>query len=322
MPNPKSKSTKTAAVKTAKPKSGSSTATKSKQPRSAVRTRKPNTEVIKFQAEVDKAMTIDNEISTLNQQLCVAENSIVHLYFELGQRLIERKSTIPHGEWGNYLKAARIDLNRAHRATRIFNHYHYSVEDKSITLTNLSLTEALEVIAQSKVTEQTNAIEPGLDPQQSTAPNFDSVSSASSLSQYTQYHPQENSDPDSAYTPTKDDLEIDPQSADQQAIARPKDLTPKPTPITKNIPSQVQVQYWQDPQYLAAVNSVECSFVANTSDQNGYPVETQVTGFIVAVLIDWTTQMVKAAIVTYDQGKQVQMPIKRITLIQQWEEAV
>lgn len=79
----------------------------------------------------EKLQKIENEIITLKNQ--TAENIIL-----MGQKFIEAKKLVPHGEWGNWLKE-RIDFSQrtANQFMRIAKEFGSNPE----VLTNLGITK-------------------------------------------------------------------------------------------------------------------------------------------------------------------------------------
>lgn len=75
---------------------------------------------------------------------------------EIGRRLVEAKELLPHGEWGDWLKN-RVDYSQdtAERLIKLYNGYGSAqgslfgaeLDSKSATLRNLSISNALQLLA-------------------------------------------------------------------------------------------------------------------------------------------------------------------------------
>lgn len=91
------------------------------------------------------------EIRTLHKQ---AQQVVLGYAIEIGRRLVEVKSMLPHGAWGDYLKnEVNYSHSTANNFMRIFEEYGaaqqslFGPEAKSQTLGNLPYTKALQLIA-------------------------------------------------------------------------------------------------------------------------------------------------------------------------------
>jgi transcription antitermination factor NusG len=232
--------------------------------------------------------SLDDQISQTYQNLCQAEDTwhqaakaTVQLYFELGEQLNRRKAVTAHGEWGNCLVSFGIHSERAQRAMRIARYF----DGKSDRLTDLTLTQALDEIAQSKSQQMSLPVSPPALPRieaEHDRPSND-------------FHPQETDGSESSpYTEFSAAQENPP--APEEKPVRTKRMPQPPPPIC----------YWEQPEYLATVNPKECSIEIQGK---------AIAGQIVAVSMDWQLGTVKAAIVNHANG-QVQLPMSKVTLIQ------
>lgn len=91
------------------------------------------------------------EIRTLHKQ---AQQVVLGYAIEIGRRLVEVKSMLPHGTWGDYLKnEVNYSHSTANNFMRIFEEYGaeqqslFGPQAKSQTLGNLPYTKALQLIA-------------------------------------------------------------------------------------------------------------------------------------------------------------------------------
>lgn len=236
---------------------------------------------------------IDHDIATIHTKVIEAENSIVQLYVELGQKLKQRKTSVSHGQWQNYLASQGIDPQRSQRAIRIAEYF----SDKSVSVTDLSLTQALNLIAQENQASK---------PQQPQLPVLDPIpqSEAHQPSQ----SPQDSIAPSPTTQPETDHRREDvapPEETAPTPSPKPKTSHPTPSETHREALQHPAIEYWQDEHYLANLSAKECLIEVN---------DESVIGQIVAVLIDWQTLAVKAVMVNY-AGGQVQKPIAKITLI-------
>jgi hypothetical protein len=232
--------------------------------------------------------SLDDQISQTYQNLCQAEDTwhqaakaTVQLYFELGEQLNRRKAVTAHGEWGNCLVSFGIHSERAQRAMRIAKYF----DGKSDRLTDLTLTQALDEIAQSKSQQVSLPVSLPALPQPQAEHDRPS----------NDFHPQETDGSESSpYTEFSAAQENPP--APEEKPVRTKRMPQPPPPIC----------YWEQPEYLATVNPKECSIEIQGK---------AIAGQIVAVSMDWQLGTVKAAIVNHADG-QVQLPMSKVILIQ------
>lgn len=91
------------------------------------------------------------EIKALQKQ---AEQVVLGYAIEIGKRLTEAKSMLPHGAWGDWLRdEVNYSKSTANNFMRIFDAYGaeqqcmFGAEAKSQTLGNLSYTKALRLLA-------------------------------------------------------------------------------------------------------------------------------------------------------------------------------
>ena len=97
------------------------------------------------------AGTVALEIRTLQRQ---AQGIILNYAIEIGRRLEEAKSMLPHGEWGAWLKR-ELDYSQstAQNFMRVFREYGDSQQSlfgaapKSQTFGNLTYSKALRLLA-------------------------------------------------------------------------------------------------------------------------------------------------------------------------------
>lgn len=93
---------------------------------------------------------ITAEIRTLHRQ---AQKMILEYAVEIGRRLVEAKSLLSHGEWGDWLRdEVSFSHSTANNFMRIFEEYGakqlgFVTESNSQTLGNLSYTKALKLLA-------------------------------------------------------------------------------------------------------------------------------------------------------------------------------
>ena len=95
--------------------------------------------------------TVTTEIRTLTQQ---AQRLILEYAIEVGRRLREAKSMLPHGDWGRWLREeVEFSQSTAENFMRIFDEYGdeqisiFGATAKSQTLGNLPYTKALKLLA-------------------------------------------------------------------------------------------------------------------------------------------------------------------------------
>ena len=90
------------------------------------------------------------EIRTLTGQ---AQHMILNYAMEIGRRLVEAKSLLPHGEWGKWLKnEVEFSQSTANNFMKIFSEYSdnqlgFETKSNSQALGNLSYTKALALLA-------------------------------------------------------------------------------------------------------------------------------------------------------------------------------
>ena len=95
--------------------------------------------------------TVALEIRTLQHQ---AQNVLLSYAIEIGRRLEEAKSLIPHGEWTNWLKTElSYSQSTAQNLMRVFREYGnaqqslFGCDPKSQTFGNLTYSKALKLLA-------------------------------------------------------------------------------------------------------------------------------------------------------------------------------
>lgn len=95
--------------------------------------------------------TVTTEIRTLTKQ---GQRLILEYAIEIGRRLCEAKSMLPHGEWGNWLREeVEFSQSTANNFMRMFEEYGadqisiFGAEAKSQTIGNLPYTKALKLLA-------------------------------------------------------------------------------------------------------------------------------------------------------------------------------
>ena len=101
--------------------------------------------------DVRDIKTITAEIRTLTKQ---AQKQILNYAIEIGRRLCEAKSMLPHGQWGNYLKEeVEFSQSTANNFMKIFEEYGAEqltldgAVAKSQTIGNLTYSKALKLLA-------------------------------------------------------------------------------------------------------------------------------------------------------------------------------
>ncbi len=111
-----------------------------------------NKEVNIIEAEnVRDIEIVTNEINSLLSQ---AQCLLLTFAIEIGRRLVEAKSLLPHGEWGNWLKEkVGFSQSSANNYMKIFEEYGdeqitlFGAVPNSQTLGNLPYTKALKLLA-------------------------------------------------------------------------------------------------------------------------------------------------------------------------------
>ena len=95
--------------------------------------------------------TVTTEIRTLTKQ---GQRMILEYAIEIGRRLREAKSMLPHGEWGKWLREeVEFSQSSANNFMKMFDEYGadqisiFGAEAKSQTLGNLTYTKALKLLA-------------------------------------------------------------------------------------------------------------------------------------------------------------------------------
>ncbi|MGM9562482.1 MAG: DUF3102 domain-containing protein [Faecousia sp.] len=95
--------------------------------------------------------TVTTEIRTLTRQ---GQRLILEYAIEIGRRLREAKSMLPHGEWGKWLREeVEFSQSSANNFMRMFDEYGadqisiFGAEAKSQTIGNLPYTKALKLLA-------------------------------------------------------------------------------------------------------------------------------------------------------------------------------
>jgi len=90
----------------------------------------------------------------LNTLCTEARKTAVHYAIEIGRRLAEAKSILPHGQWGEWLKGStEFSQSSANNFMRIFSEYGsdqmglFGTELNSQTFANLSYSKALKLLA-------------------------------------------------------------------------------------------------------------------------------------------------------------------------------
>jgi hypothetical protein len=79
-----------------------------------------------------------------------AGKAALSLYLELGEKLIEAKGQVAHGQWLPWLEEQKIQERKAQRAIALFKG-RAALEAKNDTLTDLTLTEALAIVSNRKL---------------------------------------------------------------------------------------------------------------------------------------------------------------------------
>lgn len=94
---------------------------------------------------------IGSEIRSLTVQ---AKKMTIWFGIEIGRRLVEAKELVGHGEWMKYLEEqTEFSQSQANRLMRVFNEYAskqtsiFGAETNSSTLNNLSISNALRLLA-------------------------------------------------------------------------------------------------------------------------------------------------------------------------------
>ncbi|MBL1177609.1 DNA N-6-adenine-methyltransferase [Pantanalinema sp. GBBB05] len=125
--------------------------------------------------------TTDRTIKELNAQITEAEGtreavdrSLLSLYLLLGQSLAAKKAEVGHGGWETYLADQKINPTRAQRSLRFHkrrDELAAIAESKNVTLTDLTLTAALDALSVPRLSAQKS-------PQEDTITTSDDVSDA------------------------------------------------------------------------------------------------------------------------------------------------
>lgn len=104
--------------------------------------------------EAENVRDIDIITGEINSLLSQAQCLLLTYAIEIGRRLIEAKSLLPHGEWGNWLKEkVGFSQSSANNYMKIFEEYGdeqitlFGAVPNSQTLGNLPYTKALKLLA-------------------------------------------------------------------------------------------------------------------------------------------------------------------------------
>ena len=107
------------------------------------------------------------EIRTLTIQ---AERMTLHFAIEIGRRLVSAKEQVPHGGWAEWLKQeTKFSQSTAGRFMKLFEEYGedqtaiFGVVENSSTLTNLSISNALALLALPETEREEFAAEVGAE---------------------------------------------------------------------------------------------------------------------------------------------------------------
>ena len=107
------------------------------------------------------------EIRTLTIQ---AERMTLHFAIEIGRRLVSAKEQVPHGGWAEWLKQeTKFSQSTAGRFMKLFEEYGedqtaiFGVVENSSTLTNLSISNALALLALPEAEREEFAAEVGAE---------------------------------------------------------------------------------------------------------------------------------------------------------------
>ncbi|MBP3486014.1 MAG: DUF3102 domain-containing protein [Oscillospiraceae bacterium] len=110
------------------------------------------------QSMIDIPMRHQRDIKTVTAEIrtltAAAQRLVLEYAIEIGRRLYEAKSMLPHGQWGQYLKEeVEFSQSTANNFMKIFDEYGADqltldgAVAKSQTLGNLSYTKALKLLA-------------------------------------------------------------------------------------------------------------------------------------------------------------------------------
>ncbi len=104
--------------------------------------------------EAENVRDIDIVTNEINSLLSQAQCLLLTFAIEIGRRLVEAKSLLPHGEWGNWLKEkVGFSQSSANNYMKIFEEYGdeqitlFGAVPNSQTLGNLPYTKALKLLA-------------------------------------------------------------------------------------------------------------------------------------------------------------------------------
>lgn len=104
--------------------------------------------------EAENVRDIDIVTNEINSLLSQAQCLLLTFAIEIGRRLVEAKSLLPHGEWGNWLKEkVGFSQSSANNYMKIFDEYGdeqitlFGAVPNSQTLGNLPYTKALKLLA-------------------------------------------------------------------------------------------------------------------------------------------------------------------------------
>ncbi len=104
--------------------------------------------------EAENVRDIDIVTNEINSLLSQAQCLLLTFAIEIGRRLVEAKSLLPHGEWGSWLKEkVGFSQSSANNYMKIFDEYGdeqitlFGAVPNSQTLGNLPYTKALKLLA-------------------------------------------------------------------------------------------------------------------------------------------------------------------------------
>lgn len=104
--------------------------------------------------EAENVRDIDIVTNEINNLVSQAQCLLLTYSIEIGRRLVEAKSLLPHGEWGNWLKEkVGFSQSSANNHMKIFEEYGadqitlFGAVPNSQTLGNLPYTKALKLLA-------------------------------------------------------------------------------------------------------------------------------------------------------------------------------
>lgn len=110
--------------------------------------------------------TLGIEIAALYADAEQAETTMLNagkaalsLYLELGEKLLAAKEQVSHGEWLPWLKMRKVQERKAQRAIALFKG-RPTLEALSVTLSDLTLTEALALVSSKKALKTATPDEP------------------------------------------------------------------------------------------------------------------------------------------------------------------